>query len=113
MGVKPNRRGESTLMHPPARPPRPRCASTHCFLERMTCPALPLPLLAFGPISIDVVALKRGGMRGQAFIVYADQASATSALKGLDGEEFYGKALVRVDATELILVADPAHALLT
>ena len=34
-------------------------------------------------------------MRGQAFVVFRDMQSATSALRGLDGFEFYDKPLVR------------------
>lgn len=33
-------------------------------------------------------------MRGQAFIVFHDLQSATAALRGLDGFEFYEKPLV-------------------
>ncbi|OCF55228.1 hypothetical protein L486_07341 [Kwoniella mangroviensis CBS 10435] len=42
---------------------------------------------------IDIVAKKHGGGRGQAFIVFAEQASATAALRGLSGEIFYDKEL--------------------
>nr|XP_019002417.1 uncharacterized protein I203_04898 [Kwoniella mangroviensis CBS 8507]OCF65878.1 hypothetical protein I203_04898 [Kwoniella mangroviensis CBS 8507] len=42
---------------------------------------------------IDIVAKKHGGGRGQAFIVFAEQASATAALRGLSGELFYDKEL--------------------
>jgi U2 small nuclear ribonucleoprotein B'' len=34
-------------------------------------------------------------MRGQAFIVFKDQVAATTALRTLGGEVFYGKPLVR------------------
>ncbi|KAI3628494.1 hypothetical protein CBS14141_000197 [Malassezia furfur] len=38
--------------------------------------------------------VKKEGMRGQAFVVFRDMQSATSALRGLDGFEFYDKPLV-------------------
>ncbi|KAI0036787.1 hypothetical protein K488DRAFT_40537 [Vararia minispora EC-137] len=40
---------------------------------------------------IDVVALKTPKMRGQAFLVFTDLASATSALRACDGMLFYDK----------------------
>jgi RNA recognition motif-containing protein len=40
---------------------------------------------------IDVVASKRPGMRGQAFLVFTDLAGATSALRGCEGMVFYDK----------------------
>mgnify|MGYP001759150317 CR=1 FL=1 len=43
---------------------------------------------------IDVVATRADGMRGQAFVVFRDLQSATSALRALDGFEFYEKPLV-------------------
>lgn len=42
---------------------------------------------------IDVVATRADGMRGQAFVVFRDLQSATAALRGLDGFEFYDKPL--------------------
>ncbi|WFD34096.1 hypothetical protein MCUN1_000928 [Malassezia cuniculi] len=42
---------------------------------------------------IDVVATRAPGMRGQAFVVFRDQPSATAALNALDGFEFYDKPL--------------------
>ncbi|ORX39707.1 hypothetical protein BD324DRAFT_614682 [Kockovaella imperatae] len=42
---------------------------------------------------IDVTAKKHDGGRGQAFVTFDDQASATSAMRGLTGESFYGKPL--------------------
>ncbi|EIW69518.1 hypothetical protein TREMEDRAFT_24129, partial [Tremella mesenterica DSM 1558] len=47
----------------------------------------------FGKV-IDVVAKKHGGGRGQAFVVFEEQAAATAALRGLHGEPFYSKELV-------------------
>ena len=44
---------------------------------------------------IDVVALKTAKMRGQAFLVFTDLASATSALRACDGMVFYDKPMVR------------------
>lgn len=45
--------------------------------------------------SIDVVAKKDGGLRGQAFVVFAEQTAATSAMRQLAGESFYDHTLVR------------------
>eukprot|EP00871_Galdieria_phlegrea_P004871 jgi/Galph1/5385/GphlegSOOS_G4093.1 len=47
----------------------------------------------FGRI-VDVVAMKRTPMRGQAFIAFEDIASATNALRGMQGFVFYDKPLV-------------------
>lgn len=44
---------------------------------------------------LDVVATRAPGMRGQAFVVFRDLQSATSAMRGLEGFEFYDKPLVR------------------
>lgn len=45
---------------------------------------------------LDVVATRADGMRGQAFVVFRDLQSATSALRGLEGFEFYDKPMVRL-----------------
>lgn len=45
---------------------------------------------------IDVVATKTPKMRGQAFLVFTDLASATAALRACDGMTFYDKPMVRV-----------------
>jgi RNA recognition motif-containing protein len=42
---------------------------------------------------LDIIAKKHDKGRGQAFVVFSDQTAATSALRGLTGEEFYGKKL--------------------
>ncbi|TPX41896.1 hypothetical protein SeLEV6574_g05877 [Synchytrium endobioticum] len=42
---------------------------------------------------IDVVATRRNGMRGQAFIVFAQLTGASAALRGLQGFPFYDKPL--------------------
>jgi RNA recognition motif-containing protein len=44
---------------------------------------------------IDVVASKNQRMRGQAFLVFADLAGATTAMRALEGMVFYDKPLVR------------------
>ena len=44
---------------------------------------------------LDVVHVRRDKLRGTAFVVFRDLASSTSAMRGLDGEGFYGKSLVR------------------
>jgi hypothetical protein len=40
--------------------------------------------------------MRTGKMRGQAFVVFEEQAAATSAMRALVGEEFYGRPLVRL-----------------
>lgn len=45
---------------------------------------------------LDIVAKKHAGGRGQAFVVFAEQAAATAAMRALSGELFYGKELVSV-----------------
>ena len=47
---------------------------------------------------IDVVATKTPKMRGQAFLVFTDLASATAALRACDGLTFYDKPMVRLSA---------------
>lgn len=47
----------------------------------------------FGPI-LDIVALKTLKMRGQAFVVFQDIASATNALRSMQGFPFYDKPMV-------------------
>ncbi|GFZ46295.1 hypothetical protein JCM24511_04542 [Saitozyma sp. JCM 24511] len=43
---------------------------------------------------IDIVAKKHDGGRGQAFVVFSEQAAATAAMRGLTGERFYDRDLV-------------------
>lgn len=43
---------------------------------------------------LDVVHTRSPKTRGTAFVVFRDLASSTSALRGLDGEGFFGKQLV-------------------
>ncbi|QRW04903.1 NLI interacting factor-like phosphatase [Ceratobasidium sp. AG-Ba] len=46
----------------------------------------------FTPYGIlDIVAMKRPNMRGQAFVVFHDLAGATAAMRAWDGELFYDK----------------------
>lgn len=49
----------------------------------------------FGDI-IDIVALRTLKMRGQAFVVFRDIASATNALRSMQGFPFYDKPMVSV-----------------
>ncbi|KAL8290098.1 hypothetical protein RQP46_003037 [Phenoliferia psychrophenolica] len=42
---------------------------------------------------IDVVHTRDPAVRGTAFVVFRDLASSTSAMRGLDGESFFGKQL--------------------
>lgn len=44
---------------------------------------------------IDVVASKSSKMRGQAFLVFADLAGATTAMRACEGMMFYDKPMVR------------------
>lgn len=44
---------------------------------------------------IDIVAMKGPKMRGQAFLVFADLAGATAALRACEGIVFYDKPMVR------------------
>eukprot|EP01061_Rhynchopus_euleeides_P005128 TRINITY_DN14376_c0_g1_i1.p1 TRINITY_DN14376_c0_g1~~TRINITY_DN14376_c0_g1_i1.p1 ORF type:complete len:244 (+),score=84.86 TRINITY_DN14376_c0_g1_i1:167-898(+) len=44
----------------------------------------------FGPV-VDVVAMKTPRTRGQAFVIYRNVANATTALRALDGHDFFGK----------------------
>ncbi|ORZ34499.1 hypothetical protein BCR44DRAFT_36195 [Catenaria anguillulae PL171] len=50
---------------------------------------------AYGQV-LDVVALKTQALRGQAWIVYGDHASAKAALRDAGGKSFFGKPMVRV-----------------
>lgn len=50
---------------------------------------------AYGKI-ISIVATKTQSGRGQAFIAFTDIVASTTALRGLQGFTFYGKALVRI-----------------
>lgn len=43
---------------------------------------------------IDIVAKKHDGGRGQAFIVFEEQAAATAALRGLNDTQFYNRDMV-------------------
>jgi len=47
----------------------------------------------FGQI-LDIVAMKTIKMHGQAFIIFKDLASATAALRSLQGFPFYGMPMV-------------------
>ncbi len=48
----------------------------------------------FGTV-LDVVALKTLRMRGQAFVVFKDTASATNAMRAMQKFPFYDKPMVR------------------
>ena len=43
---------------------------------------------------MDIVAMKTMKMRGQAFVVFKELASATNALRQLQGFPFYNKPMV-------------------
>jgi hypothetical protein len=53
---------------------------------------------------VDIVAKKNGGGREQAFVVFEEQTAATAALRGLSGQLFYKKALVRLSSSHLIFI---------
>jgi RNA recognition motif-containing protein len=55
---------------------------------------------------IDIIASKSRKMRGQAFLVFIDLASATSAMRACEGMMFYDKPLVRIYTTRPYLVYD-------
>lgn len=44
---------------------------------------------------MDIVALKTLKMRGQAFVIFKEIASATNALRSMQGFPFYDKPMVR------------------
>jgi U2 small nuclear ribonucleoprotein B'' len=48
----------------------------------------------FGPI-LDIVAMKTMRLRGQAFVVFKEIASATMAIRKLQGFSFFDKPIVR------------------
>jgi hypothetical protein len=54
----------------------------------------------FGKV-IDVVALKTYRLRGQAWVVFADVAAATSALRTMQGFPFFEKPIVSALAAAL------------
>ena len=47
----------------------------------------------YGPV-LDVVALKSGGMQGQAHVVFRDVQTSTQALRSLNGQDFIGRKMV-------------------
>lgn len=62
-------------------------------------------------VVLDIVALKTEQMRGQAFVVFRDEFSASSALQGLNGFSFYGRPIIAQYAkkpSNAILVANAA-----
>lgn len=56
----------------------------------------------FGKI-LDIVALKTYRLRGQAWIVFADVAAATNALRSMQGFPFFDKPIVSAAMTMLLL----------
>lgn len=62
---------------------------------------------------IDVVATKSPKMRGQAFLVFADLAGATAAMRACAGMTFYDKPLVRdCQPISVVFQVDPTRFLL-
>jgi hypothetical protein len=59
---------------------------------------------------IDVVATKSPKMRGQAFLVFADLAGATAAMRACAGMTFYDKPLVRdCQPISVVFQVDPTR----
>lgn len=59
---------------------------------------------------IDVVATKSSKMRGQAFLVFADLAGATAAMRACAGMTFYDKPLVRdCQPISVVFQVDPTR----
>ena len=56
----------------------------------------------FGKI-VDVVALKTYRLRGQAWVVFADQKSADDAIRSMQGFPFFEKPIVRHPRTALLV----------
>ena len=54
----------------------------------------------YGPV-IDVNALKNAQMRGQAHVLFKDIPTASQALQGCQGSDFFGKEMVCTDKFEL------------
>ena len=52
----------------------------------------------YGPV-LDVVALSRGKMRGQAHVAFRDVQASTQAMRALQGFDFFGKEMVRLYVT--------------
>jgi len=77
--------------------------------DKVSKDELKLQLLAlfatYGKV-IDIVASKSHKMRGQAFLVFTDLASATSAMRACEGMMFYDKPLVGIFITRSYLVYD-------
>jgi len=77
--------------------------------DKVSKDELKLQLLAlfatYGKV-IDIVASKSQKMRGQAFLVFTDLASATSAMRACEGMMFYDKPLVSIFITRSYLLYD-------
>jgi U2 small nuclear ribonucleoprotein B'' len=62
----------------------------------------------FGPV-VDIVVMKTSKARGQAWVVFADTQSCTTALQAVDGKQsLYGKVVEAAYAKESSFVVDPA-----
>lgn len=82
---------------PPPRPPPLPSPLTHHLPSRRLAEVRRSLYCLFGSYGkvIDVVYTRAAKVRGTAFVVFRDLASSTAAMRGLDGESFYGKSLVR------------------
>lgn len=74
-------------------PPPPSSSRPHSQLLPELRRSLYCLFSVYGKV-LDVVHTRDPKVRGTAFVVFRDLASSTSALRGLDGEAFYGKQLV-------------------
>jgi len=92
-----------TPVIPPPTPKQPPCTTPNNTIyinnlnEKIKIPALKKALSTifeqYGEI-LDIVAHKNFRMRGQAFVVFKEQESATNAIKGVQGFALQGKPMV-------------------
>ncbi|GES90789.1 U1 small nuclear ribonucleoprotein A isoform X2 [Rhizophagus clarus] len=106
-----------TPVIPPPAPKQPPCTTPNNTIyinnlnEKIKLPALKKALSTifeqYGEI-LDIVAHKNFRMRGQAFVVFKEQESATNAIKGVQGFALHGKPMViqyaktKSDATAIL-----------
>ncbi|PRQ75035.1 hypothetical protein AAT19DRAFT_14057 [Rhodotorula toruloides] len=92
--------GASRCPPRPARPPHlamnlpdpPACPALLAAVSTEIRRALYALFSTYGRV-VDVVHTRAPRMRGTAFVVFRDLASSTAAMRGLDGESFYGRGL--------------------
>lgn len=64
----------------------------HCSINTLQHVVLTIRFLSIVQI-LDIIAVRKDGLRGQAFILFEDVQAATSALKAEQGFTFFGKDL--------------------